>query len=140
MVFEASGPHCVSSRSVHVRVVSATGLCIAAESIWPSRVSTRSRTSNVSLPISAVNPSSCLDTCTKLLGLADVASCIHFAGTQRDAYSVDVKAISICSASTSVFTESRDLRNSVILEKKRAIIESHLPHDPIATQSIGGSV
>jgi hypothetical protein len=47
---------------------------------------------------------------------------------------------SVRMASTRVFTESRDLLNSVILEKKRAIIESHLPHDPIATQSIGGPV
>jgi hypothetical protein len=66
VVFEASGPHCVSSRSVHVRVVSATTLCIAAESIWPSRVSTTSRTSKVSLPVSAVNPSTCFEIWTKL--------------------------------------------------------------------------
>lgn len=54
---------------------------MVAESIRPSRVSTTSRTSNVSFPTSAVNPSPCLETWTKLLGFPDAGSYIHFAGS-----------------------------------------------------------
>ena len=53
MVFEASGPHWFSSLSVHLRVMSETELCIVAESMWPSRMSTTSRTSILSLLLAA---------------------------------------------------------------------------------------
>lgn len=80
VVFGTSGPHCTSSRSLHVRVVSTTGLFIIAEMMLPSRVSTTSFTSKVSFPVSALKLSPSLETWTKLFCLAEADSCIHLAG------------------------------------------------------------